>query len=86
MQAAILEANGAPFTLTTIALPQPGPGQVRVRIAASGVNPLDLKIHQGQAAHAKHPVPAVLGLDLAGTVEAVGEGVTAFAPAMRSMA
>ncbi len=78
MQAAILEAHGAPFRLSTISRPVPGPGQVLVRIAASGVNPLDTKIHAGAAAHARHPLPAILGLDLAGTVEALGQGVTRF--------
>jgi NADPH2:quinone reductase len=53
-------------------------GEVLVRIHASGVNPLDTKIRAGQAAHAKHPLPAVLGLDMAGVVEEVGEGVTGF--------
>ncbi len=51
-------------------------GQVLIRIAASGVNPLDTKIRSGNAAHAKHPFPAVLGIDMAGTVQAVGAGVT----------
>jgi NADPH:quinone reductase-like Zn-dependent oxidoreductase len=51
---------------------------VRVRIAAAGVNPLDTKIRAGRAAHAKQPLPAVLGLDMAGTVEEVGTAVTAF--------
>jgi NADPH2:quinone reductase len=60
--------------------PQPGPGQVLVRIGMSGVNPLDLKIRDAAAAHARHPLPAILGIDLAGTVAAVGEGVTRFAP------
>jgi NADPH:quinone reductase-like Zn-dependent oxidoreductase len=49
-----------------------------VEIAASGVNPLDTKIRVGVAAHAQHPLPAILGIDLAGTVAAVGPGVTAF--------
>jgi len=53
-------------------------GEVLVRVRASGVNPLDTKIRAGQAAHAKQPLPAVLGLDMAGVVEEVGEGVTAF--------
>jgi NADPH:quinone reductase-like Zn-dependent oxidoreductase len=53
---------------------------VRVRIAAAGVNPLDTKIRAGKAAHAKQPLPAVLGLDMAGTVEEVGAAVTTFAP------
>jgi NADPH:quinone reductase-like Zn-dependent oxidoreductase len=49
-----------------------------VRIKASAVNPLDLKIRRGEAAHARHPLPAILGIDLAGVVESVGEGVTQF--------
>src|SRR3954470_12147862 len=80
MQAAILEAHGAPFRLARIPRPEPGPGEVLVRIHASGVNPLDVKIHAGAADHARHPLPAVLGLDLAGVVEAVGTGVTRFRP------
>lgn len=80
MQAALAEAAGAPFRIATVSRPQPGPGQVLVRIAASGVNPLDIKIAAGQAAHARQPLPAILGLDLAGTVAALGEGVTSFRP------
>ncbi len=52
-------------------------GQV-FRIDASGVNPLDLKIHSGDAAHARQPLPTILGIDLAGVVEAAGPGVTGF--------
>jgi NADPH:quinone reductase-like Zn-dependent oxidoreductase len=51
---------------------------VLVRIDASGVNPLGLKVHAGEAAHARHPLPAILGLDLAGAVAAVGAGATRF--------
>jgi NADPH:quinone reductase len=80
MQAAVLETHNAPFHLTTIARPVPAPGQVLVRIHASAVNPLDLKIQEGAAAHARQPLPAILGLDLAGTIEAVGAGVTNFRP------
>jgi NADPH:quinone reductase len=78
MRAAILDASHTPFRLTEIARPAPGQGEVLVRAKASGVNPLDLKIHAGQAPHARQTLPAVLGLDLAGVVEAVGAGVTAF--------
>jgi NADPH2:quinone reductase len=45
---------------------------VLVRIKASGVNPLDIKVRSGSAPHPKHPPPAVLGLDLAG-VETPGK-------------
>lgn len=78
MRAAVLETNGGSFRLTDVSRPQPGPGQVLVQIKASGVNPLDTKIRAGAAGHAKHPLPAILGIDLAGVVEAVGVDVTAF--------
>ena len=80
MRAAVLEAYGAPLSIAEVARPSPGPGQVLVRVAASGVNPLDLKICAGAADHAKQPPPAVLGLDMAGVVEALGEGVLDFRP------
>lgn len=80
MQAMISKQAGAPLALEDIPMPVPGAGQVLVRIAASGVNPLDLKIAAGQAGHAKMPLPAVLGVDMAGIVQAVGEGVTGFQP------
>lgn len=76
MRALMVDSANAPLRLAAIARPVPGVGQVLVRIAASGVNPLDGKIRSGQAAHARQPLPAVLGMDLAGTVEAVGEGVS----------
>jgi NADPH:quinone reductase-like Zn-dependent oxidoreductase len=44
------------------------------------VNPLDLKIYDGEAAHARHPLPAILGIDLAGVVENAGPGVIGFHP------
>ncbi len=80
MNAVVLERYDAPLRLASMERPDPGDGEVLVRVRASGVNPLDIKIRSGAAAHAKHPPPAVLGLDLAGVVEAVGTGVTAFKP------
>lgn len=80
MRAAVLEQFGSPLVLSGIPRPTAGPGQVLVRVGASGVNPLDTKIRAGKAAHAQSRLPAVLGLDLAGTVEQVGAGVTGFAP------
>ena len=78
MQAAVIEQYGQPFRLTEIARPVAGPGQVLVRIAASAVNPLDFKIRAGKAEHARHPLPAILGIDMAGVVESVGPGVAGF--------
>lgn len=80
MQALLLNAPNAPFQLTYLPKPVPGAGEVLVRIAVSGVNPLDTKIRAGAAAHARHPFPAILGIDLAGTVEAIGPGVDDFHP------
>jgi NADPH2:quinone reductase len=78
MKALVLNRHNGPLELTSVPRPAPAAGQVLVRIAATGLNPLDAKIRAGQAAHAKHPLPLVLGIDLAGTVEAVGPGVTGF--------
>lgn len=76
MRALIVDEAHAPFRLTTIPRPVPGAGEVLVRMAAAGINPLDAKVRAGQAAHARQPLPAVLGMDLAGTVEALGPQVT----------
>ncbi|MCV7357979.1 zinc-dependent alcohol dehydrogenase family protein [Mycolicibacterium fluoranthenivorans] len=78
MRAAVLTAYNAPLQISEIPDPAPGPGEVLVRVAASGVNPLDTKIRRGAAAHAKMAPPAVLGIDMAGTVEAVGAEVDHF--------
>ncbi|MDB6142636.1 MAG: quinone oxidoreductase [Pseudomonas sp.] len=78
MRALIVDAANAPFRLTEMPKPVAGAGQILVRIKASGVNPLDTKIRSGNAGHARQPLPAVLGMDLAGIVEALGEGVTGF--------
>lgn len=80
MRAAVLETHNAPLRLSTLSTPEIGPRDVLVRVRASGVNPLDTKIHAGAAAHARHPVPAIPGIDLAGVVEQAGRDVTRFKP------
>ena len=77
VRAAVLPEVGAPLEITAIELPDPGPGQVRVRLAAAGVCHSDLSLSNGTM---RVPVPAVLGHEGAGTVLAVGEGVTHVAP------
>ena len=79
MNAAVLHEFGSGLTLGSLARPTAAPGEVVVRVAASGVNPLDTKIRVGNAAHAEVTLPAVLGIDLAGVVTEVGAGVTGFA-------
>ena len=58
-------------------LPEPGPGQVRLRVRAIGVNPVDLKIRQGM--RGGDATPFRLGFEVAGVVEAVGPDVTTVA-------
>ncbi|MBD9454582.1 MULTISPECIES: zinc-dependent alcohol dehydrogenase family protein [unclassified Rhizobium] len=78
MKALLIDAPNADFRLAEIARPAPREGEVLVRIKTSGVNPLDTKIRAGNATHARHPFPAVVGMDIAGVVEQVGPGVTEF--------
>jgi NADPH:quinone reductase len=78
MRALVLDEFGSDLVLRDIPRPTPDPGHVLVRVAASGVNPLDTKIRAGAAAHAEVTVPAVLGIDLAGTVVEIGPGVGRF--------
>lgn len=80
MKALILENFNIPYQIKEVDKPIAGKGQVLVKIKASGVNPLDLKIKAGQAAHAQVKLPAILGIDMAGVVEGIGEGVTTFKP------
>ncbi|WP_210086706.1 zinc-dependent alcohol dehydrogenase family protein [Mycobacterium sp. OAE908] len=80
MKAAVLTEFGSSLQILEMEVPSPGRGQVLVRVTASGVNPLDTKIRRGQAAHAQTALPAVLGIDMAGVVEEVGDGVDEFRP------
>ena len=76
MKAIRVQEFGGPdvLQLEEVADPEPGPGQVVVKIEAAGVNPVDVYIHTGS--YGQRPLPYTPGSDAAGTVEAVGEGVT----------
>ncbi|MHA5049681.1 zinc-binding dehydrogenase [Streptomyces sp. SD15] len=76
MRALVLDRPGAPDTLrlAELPVPEPGPGQVRVKVEACGLNPVDYQV--AAAGHADWTWPHVLGLDVAGTVDAVGEGAS----------
>ena len=80
MKVLVVDRPDGSFNQVERPRPTPQGGEVLVRISASAVNPLDTKIRAGAAAHARHPLPATLGLDLAGVVEAIGEGVEGFHP------
>lgn len=77
--AAVLTDYGPPDVLvwSPVAMPEPGPGQIRLRVHAAGVGPTDLKIRRGDLRQV-FPLPpsAVLGFEAAGTVDALGPGVT----------
>ncbi|WP_042404044.1 Zn-dependent alcohol dehydrogenase [Streptacidiphilus carbonis] len=77
VRAALLSSVGAPLDIIGIALPEPGPGKVRVKLAAAGVCHSDLSLANG-VLRAKTPV--VLGHEGAGTVVSVGEGVASVRP------
>lgn len=78
MKAIRMTAPGGPEQLeyTDIPEPEPGPGQVKVRLMAAGVNPIDTKLRRRGLFFADG-LPAVLGCDGAGVIEALGDGVTA---------
>ena len=77
--AVVLTKYGPPDVLVwkDVAMPEPGPGQVRIRIKAAGVSPTDPKIRRGDL-RAAFPLPegAVLGFEAAGVVEALGPSVS----------
>ena len=82
MKAMILEAYGDEAEFQAADLPQPAvkAGHVLVRVAATSVNTVDTMIRRmGKDLPLSPDLPAVLGMDFAGTVDAVGEGVTGFA-------
>lgn len=79
MKAIIVREYGPPevMKLEEAETPQPGPGQVLVKVHAAGVNPVDTYLRSGIHAHAPK-LPYTPGKDGAGTVESVGDGVTRF--------
>ncbi len=86
MKAAVLVGFGGVDQLEIREVPEPktGPGQVKVRVVATSINPIDWKLREGM----KRPgvsleLPAILGRDASGEVVEVGPGVTRFRPGAR---
>jgi NADPH:quinone reductase-like Zn-dependent oxidoreductase len=86
MKAAVLVGFGGVDQLELREVPEPktGPGQVKVRVVATSINPIDWKLREGM----KRPgmsleLPAILGRDASGEVVEVGSGVTRFRPGAR---
>ena len=78
--AAVLDQVGSEFTLKTLDLADPGPGEVLIEVAGVGVCHTDLAVQHG---HLPFPFPAVLGHEGSGVVKSVGPGVTKVAPGDR---
>jgi NADPH:quinone reductase-like Zn-dependent oxidoreductase len=86
MKAAVLVGFGGvdQLELREVAEPKTGPGQIKVRVVATSINPIDWKLREGM----KRPgmaleLPAILGRDASGEVVEVGSGVTRFRPGAR---
>lgn len=79
MKAMVIEEYGGPdvFVERDVATPEPGMGQVRIRVVASSVNPLETKIRSGLVKTGPE-LPAILNGDVAGVVDKVGPGVAEF--------
>lgn len=81
MRAMVLEQAGGPLVLRELPDPEPGPGQVLIRVAACGVCRTDLHILDGELEHPK--LPLVPGHQIVGAVAGAGEGAGRFAPGTR---
>jgi NADPH:quinone reductase-like Zn-dependent oxidoreductase len=82
MKAVRMHEYGSPNVLKYEDAPRPIPGneEVLIRVHAAALNPLDYKIRSGDfQLDASNPLPVILGFDVAGVVEAIGEGVSDFA-------
>ena len=77
VQGVVARSKGAPVTLETIVVPDPGPGEARVKVAACGVCHTDLHYREGAI---NDEFPFLLGHEAAGIVDSVGPDVTEVAP------
>lgn len=77
----VIREFGGPekFELTDMPLPEPAAHEVRVKVRAASVNPVDYKIRRS-GSWAGVPMPAILGYDAAGVVDAIGANVTSLKP------
>jgi NADPH2:quinone reductase len=87
MRAVVVSEFGGPgqLRLTDVPDPVPGPGQVRIRVTAAGVNPVDAG-NRADGSWAGLRVPCILGYDVAGVVDSLGSGVAELSVGERVMA
>src|SRR5258705_11554219 len=76
--AVVMAGYGPPEVLNWAGVPlrEPGEGQIRIKVKAAGISPTDLELRAGYLKDIPLPPDAVLGFEAAGTVDAVGPGVT----------
>ena len=75
------------FFIDDVPVPEPGPGEMLIRVEVSAVNPFDIILRQGLRQKARPlPLPATLGTDASGVVVSLGMGVTRFQPGDRVVA
>lgn len=81
MRAALFDRFGPPEVLRIAELPDlvPGPGQVRVRVRAAGVQPIDVRIRLGAVPWVRVTFPQTIGQEYSGLIDRLGEGVEGFA-------
>jgi NADPH:quinone reductase-like Zn-dependent oxidoreductase len=84
MKAVVIPRQGPASVLEVRELPDPvpGPGQVRIRVRAAGLNFAEVSARQGLYPDAPKP-PCVVGYEVSGTVDTLGEGTTGFSPGQR---
>jgi NADPH:quinone reductase-like Zn-dependent oxidoreductase len=80
--AVVMTGYGPPEVLewAAVPLPEPGRGQIRIKVRAAGISPTDLALRAGYLKAFPLPPGAVLGFEAAGTVDAAGPGVTGTSP------
>ncbi|KAJ3559131.1 hypothetical protein NM688_g528 [Phlebia brevispora] len=76
-KALVIPAKHAPFVIAEVDVPKPGPGEILVREEAIGLNPADWMVHDLDPFQSNYPF--IIGMETAGTVIQLGEGVTSFA-------
>lgn len=82
MRAFVLSSTDHPPAVTDVPMPVPAAGEIRLNIRACGLNFADLLMARGQYQE-KPDLPFVMGMEVAGTVDAIGEGVTGFTVGQR---
>jgi NADPH:quinone reductase len=83
VRAVTVSDYGAPPVLMELPIPSTGPGQILIKLAAAGMNPMDASLASGEWRPAPATFPMVLGVDGAGTVDALGQEVTRYSLGQR---